>query len=423
MSYVELAGMKLAIVGLQWGDEGKGKLVDYLARDFDVDARFQGGSNAGHTVQYKGNKIIFHLIPCGLLNANCVGVIGAGCVFDPAVFFSELETLKKNDVGAEDRIKISRFCHLIMPYHILIDKIREETKQGLGTTKKGIGPAYEDKYGRVGIRLGDLYNPELFKEKLRINLSRKNLMLMEIYHAEPLSDSEIYDKYLAYAERLRPMVVDDAQFLADAVKDEKNILFEGAQGTMLDIDFGTYPYVTSSHTLCGSASIGLGVAPRLVDQVLGVTKAYTTRVGYGPFPTESEVGLGEQLRKDGQEYGSTTGRPRRCGPFDASVVKYAARLNGVKEVCLTKFDVLANLEKIRIAVGYTNAKGFDPFSADRLEPVYEEIDGFMSDISHVRQVSDLPAQAREYLTLVEHYTGLKVKYISVGPERDAMIVT
>ncbi len=310
-----------------------------------------------------------------------------------------------------------------MPYHILIDKIREETKQGLGTTKKGIGPAYEDKYGRVGIRLGDLYNPELFKEKLRINLSRKNLMLMEIYHAEPLSDSEIYDKYLAYAERLRPMVVDDAQFLADAVKDEKNILFEGAQGTMLDIDFGTYPYVTSSHTLCGSASIGLGVAPRLVDQVLGVTKAYTTRVGYGPFPTESEVGLGEQLRKDGQEYGSTTGRPRRCGPFDASVVKYAARLNGVKEVCLTKFDVLANLEKIRIAVGYTNAKGFDPFSADRLEPVYEEIDGFMSDISHVRQVSDLPAQAREYLTLVEHYTGLKVKYISVGPERDAMIVT
>lgn len=423
MSYVELAGMKLAIVGLQWGDEGKGKLVDYLARDFDVDARFQGGSNAGHTVQYKGNKIIFHLIPCGLLNANCVGVIGAGCVFDPAVFFSELETLKKNDAGAEDRIKISRFCHLIMPYHILIDKIREETKQGLGTTKKGIGPAYEDKYGRVGIRLGDLYNPELFKEKLRINLSRKNLMLMEIYHAEPLSDSEIYDKYLAYAERLRPMVVDDAQFLADAVKDEKNILFEGAQGTMLDIDFGTYPYVTSSHTLCGSASIGLGVAPRLVDQVLGVTKAYTTRVGYGPFPTESEVGLGEQLRKDGQEYGSTTGRPRRCGPFDASVVKYAARLNGVKEVCLTKFDVLANLEKIRIAVGYTNAKGFDPFSADRLEPVYEEIDGFMSDISHVRQVSDLPAQAREYLTLVEHYTGLKVKYISVGPERDAMIVT
>lgn len=414
--------MKLAVVGLQWGDEGKGKLVDYLARDFDVDARFQGGSNAGHTVRHKGNKVIFHLIPCGLLNENCVGVIGAGCVFDPAVFFSELETLKKNAADAENRIKISRFCHLIMPYHILIDKIREETKQGLGTTKKGIGPAYEDKYGRVGLRLGDLYNPELFKEKLRVNLSRKNLMLMEIYHAEPLSDSEIYDTYLAYADRLRPMVVDDARFLADAVKDEKNILFEGAQGTLLDIDFGTYPYVTSSHTLCGSASIGLGVAPGHVDQVLGVTKAYTTRVGYGPFPTESETGLGEQLRKDGQEYGSTTGRPRRCGPFDASVVKYAARLNGVEEVCLTKFDVLANLEKIRIAVGYTNAKEFDPFSADTLEPVYEEIDGFMSDISKVRHVIDLPAQAREYLTLVEHYTGLRVKYISVGPERDAMIV-
>lgn len=414
--------MKLAIGGLQWGDEGKGKVIDYLARDFDVDARFQGGTNAGHTVHYKNQKVIFHLIPSGLLNENCVGVIGAGCVFDPAVFFNELAALKKYASDVDNRIKISRFCHLIMPYHILIDKIREETKQGLGTTRKGIGPAYEDKYARVGIRLGDLFTPELFKGKLRANLSRKNLMLMEIYHAEPLSDSEIYEQYLAYAERLRPMVVDDSRVLAEAVKNNKNILFEGAQGTMLDIDFGTYPYVTSSHTLCGSASIGLGVAPRYIDSVLGITKAYTTRVGFGPFPTESETGLGEQLRNDGQEYGSTTGRPRRCGPFDASVVKYSARLNGVTEICLTKFDVLKNLEKIKIAVGYTNAKDFDPFIADQLEPVYEEIKGFKTDISKIRTFDELPSEAREYVSLVEHYTGLTVKYISVGPERDAMII-
>ena len=414
--------MKLAIVGLQWGDEGKGKVIDYLARDFDVDARFQGGTNAGHTVHYRNQKVIFHLIPSGLLNENCVGVIGAGCVFDPAVFFSELAALRKYTSDADNRIKISRFCHVIMPYHILIDKIREETKQGLGTTKRGIGPAYEDKYGRVGIRLGDVFTPELFKERLRANLSRKNLMLMEIYHAEPLSDSEIYEKYLAYAERLRPMVADDSRVLTEAVENNKNILFEGAQGTMLDIDFGTYPFVTSSHTLCGSASIGLGVAPFYIDSVLGIAKAYTTRVGFGPFPTESKTDLGEQLRNDGQEYGSTTGRPRRCGPFDASVVRYSARLNGVTEICLTKFDVLKNLEKIKIAVGYTNAKDFDPFIADKLEPVYEEIKGFKTDISKMRTFDELPSEAREYVSLVEHYTGLKVKYISVGPERDAMII-
>jgi adenylosuccinate synthase len=414
--------MKLAIVGLQWGDEGKGKVIDHLARHFDIDARFQGGTNAGHTVRYKNQNVIFHLIPSGLLNENCIGVIGAGCVFDPAVFFNELATLKKYAPRAETRIKISRFCHLIMPYHILIDKIREETKQGLGTTKKGIGPAYEDKYARVGIRVGDLFAPERFREKLRANLSRKNLMLMEIYHAEPLSDSEIYEKYLAYAERLRPLIVDDSRVLADAVSNNKNILFEGAQGALLDIDFGTYPFVTSSHTLSGSASIGLGVAPVAVDSVLGITKAYTTRVGFGPFPTESKTDLGERLRTDGQEFGSTTGRPRRCGPFDASVVKYAARLNGVTEICLTKFDVLKNLERIKIAVGYANANDFDPFIADRLEPVYEEIKGFKTDISKMRTFDELPSEAKEYVSLVEHYTGLTVKYISVGPEREAMII-
>lgn len=413
--------MKIAVVGLQWGDEGKGKIVDYLAKDFDVDARFQGGSNAGHTVRVGDRKVIFHQIPCGILNKNVVGVIGTGCVFDPAVFFNELENLKSYDPHVEGRIKISKFCHLIMPYHILIDKIREETKQGIGTTKKGIGATYEDKYGRVGIRLGELYNAELFKEKLRVNISRKNLIFMEIYHAEPLSEGEIYNKYLEYAERLKPMVVDDAQFFEETITSNKNIIFEGAQGALLDIDFGTYPYVTSSHTISGGASIGLGVPSFHIEKVLGVTKAYTTRVGLGPFPTESETALGEQLRSAGQEFGSTTGRPRRCGLFDSSIVKYAARLNGVKEIVVTKFDVLSDFDTLKIAVGYSNAKGFDPFMASQLKPIYEEIPGFKQDISQIRDYETLPAQAKEYIRMIEHHTGLRVTYISVGPEREAII--
>jgi adenylosuccinate synthase len=413
--------MKLAVVGLQWGDEGKGKVVDFLAKDFDIDVRFQGGTNAGHTVEVEGKKVIFHQIPCGVLNKNVLGVIGAGCVFDPAVFLSELNELRKFDPDIENRLEISKYCNLIMPYHILIDKIREESKQGIGTTKRGIGATYEDKYGRVGLRVGDLLDPELFKEKLRVNISRKNLILMEIYHAEPLSDNVICDKYLDYAKKLKPMIMDEAEYLSEAVADDKNIIFEGAQGALLDIDYGTYPYVTSSHTICGSASVGCGLAPFHIRDVLGVTKAYTTRVGQGPFPSESEGEIGKKLRDVGKEYGATTGRPRRCGPFDVSVVKYAARLSGIKEIVLTKFDILSCLDKIKIAVGYSNAKGFDPFIADNLKPVYEKIPGFKKDISNVRNFDDLPPEAKNYIKLIEHYTGLKVKYISVGPERDAVI--
>ena len=413
--------MNTAIIGLQWGDEGKGKVVDYLAKDFDIDARFQGGANAGHTVQFKDNKVIFHQIPCGLINENVVGIIGAGCVLDPEVLFEELEVLKKIDPQIEKRIKISRFCHLVMPYHILIDKIREESKQGIGTTKKGIGVAYEDKYARVGIRVGDLYDQDLFDRRLRFNISRKNLMLMEIYHAEPLSDSEIYDKYLGYGERMKSMVIDDAQYLNEAFENKKSIIFEGAQGTLLDIDFGTYPYVTSSHTICGGASIGLGVPPFHIGKVIGVAKAYTTRVGQGPFPTEDNTEIGENIRKFGSEFGATTGRPRRCGAFDASIVKYSARLSGAKELFLTKLDVLANLEKIKIAVGYRNTKEFDPFIVHELQPVYEEIKGFKRDISQIRDYDDLPSEVKEYITLIEHYTKLKVSQISVGPDREAVI--
>lgn len=413
--------MNTAIVGLQWGDEGKGKVIDYLANDFAINVRFQGGPNAGHTVWRDGEKYIFHLIPSGLLNKNTIGFIGAGCVFDPVVFLEELNQLKKYDNNIEQRIKISRFCHLIMPYHILLDKIKEETTHGIGTTKKGVGVSYEDKYARLGIRLGDLYYPEMFEKKLRLNISRKNLILMEIYHAEPLSDDEIVSKYLEYADRLKEFVVDDYEFISCAIKENKNILYEGAQGSLLDINFGTYPYVTSSHTITGGIFVGVGGVPFNNINVIGVAKAYTTRVGLGPFPTEDNGDFGENLRKFGNEFGATTGRPRRCGPFDASVVKYSAHLANARELFLTKLDVLSNFDKLKIAVGYSNAKEFDPFIADELKPVYEEVPGFKKDISQVRTFAELPEEVKEYINLIEHYTGLKVAYISVGPANDAVI--
>ena len=413
--------MKLAVVGLQWGDEGKGKIVDYLAKDFDVNARYQGGANAGHTVRYKGEKVIFHQIPCGVLHQNITGIIGAGCVLDPRVLLEEIENLNKYDSEVKTRIKLSKFCHLIMPYHILIDEIREGTKQAIGTTKRGIGVAYEDKYARSGIRIGDLYNIDIFEKKLSLNISRKNLLLMDVYHAEPLSESEICDLYLKYAERLNHMVVDDARFLNEAIVSGKNILFEGAQGALLDIDFGTYPYVTASHTITASVGIGLGIPPYNIEQVLGVAKAYTTRVGQGPFPSEDSGELGRVLRESGAEFGSTTGRPRRCGSFDAALVRYAARINGVKEMVLTKLDVLSGLDKIRIATGYENADEFDPFVTDHLRPKYIEVNGFQENVSGARSPDDLPSKAKDYIKAIEEYTGLKIRYVSVGPEREAIV--
>jgi adenylosuccinate synthase len=409
--------MRLAVVGLQWGDEGKGKIVDYLAQDFDINARYQGGSNAGHTVRHNGEKVIFHQIPCGILNRNVTGVIGAGCVLDPSIFFGELQGLKKHDPNIEERIKISKFCHLIMPYHVLIDEIREGTKQAIGTTKKGIGVAYEDKYGRTGLRVGDLFDIEKFENRLRLNISRKNLVLMDVYHAEPLSDNEILEIYMKHAQKLKPMVIDETRLLSDAIADGKRILFEGAQGALLDIDFGTYPYVTASHTITGSAPIGLGVPPASIQRVLGVAKAYTTRVGQGPFPTEDSGELGMMLRKSGAEFGSTTGRPRRCGAFDAAIVRYAARINGVREIVLTKLDVLSGFDRLRIATGYKGEGEFDPFRSERLEPEYIEVPGFKQNISKARVRSELPAAVRDYVRLIEKHTGLKVSYVSVGPKK------
>jgi adenylosuccinate synthase len=413
--------MRLAVVGLQWGDEGKGKIVDYLAKDFDINARYQGGSNAGHTVRHNGEKVIFHQIPCGVLNKNVTGIIGAGCVLDPRIFFNELESLKKYDSKIEERVKVSKFCHLIMPYHVLIDEIREATKQAIGTTKKGIGVAYEDKYGRIGLRVGDLYNIEKFENRLRLNISRKNLVLMDVYNAEPLSDNEILELYMNHAKKLKPMVIDETRFLSDAIAAGKRVLFEGAQGALLDIDFGTYPYVTASHTITGSVPIGLGIPPGSVQRVLGVAKAYTTRVGQGPFPTEDSGQLGAMLRESGAEFGSTTGRPRRCGAFDAPLVRYSARINGVSDMVLTKLDILSDFDTIRIAKGYKGEKEFDPFRSEQLEPEYIEVRGFKRDISRARARNDLPEAARDYIKSIEDHTGLRVSYVSVGPERDAII--
>ncbi|UCD18796.1 MAG: adenylosuccinate synthase [candidate division WOR-3 bacterium] len=413
--------MNLAIVGLQWGDEGKGKIVDFLARDFDVNARYQGGSNAGHTVRCGGEKVIFHQIPCGTLNKNVTGVIGGGCVLDPKIFFDEIGGLKRYDAAIESRIRISKFCNLIMPYHILIDEYREGTKQSIGTTKKGIGIAYEDKYGRIGIRVGDLYDTETFETRLRLNISRKNHILMDVYNAEPLSDNEIFDLYMEYAEKMKPMVADDTLILYDAMAKGKNVLFEGAQGAMLDIDYGTYPYVTSSHTITSSVGIGLGIPPCSVERVLGVAKAYTTRVGLGPFPTEDTGSFGDRLRESGAEFGSTTGRPRRCGSFDAALIRYTARINGAKEMIITKLDVLSGVDKIKIAVGYESGDEFDPFAANILVPKYIEVPGFAEDISQVRSIDDFPAEAINYIKTLEEHTGLRVSYVSVGPEREAIV--
>lgn len=413
--------MNTAIVGLQWGDEGKGKVVDHLCRDFDINCRYQGGPNAGHTVWRGDRKLVFHQIPCGVLHENITAVVGAGCVLDPEVFFKELDELREQGYQPELRIKVSRYCHLVMPYHILLDNVKEETTLGIGTTKRGIGIAYEDKYARVGLRVGDLYEPESFERRLRTNVTRKNLILMDIYQSEPLSDGEVYDRYMKYAARLKPMVVDDSAFVNEAWRAGKRVLFEGAQGVLLDIDFGTYPFVTSSHTGSGGVSIGLGIAPGAVQRVVGVAKAYTTRVGQGPFPTEEKGVFGERLRNIGSEFGATTGRPRRCGWFDAAVVKYAARITGAEALFLTKLDVLAGFETLKICVGYANSREFDPFIADRLEPVYESVPGFTEDISKIADYASLPEEAREYIKLIEHYTDLPVTQLSVGKGPEAVI--
>lgn len=418
------------VVGLQYGDEGKGKITDVLSAKSDYVVRYQGGNNAGHTVYVGDEKFVLHLLPSGVLQCKGKCIIANGVVVDPKAFITEIETLEQKG-GKTDHIFISRRAHVIMPYHILLDTYREEEQGGvqIGTTKKGIGPCYEDKIARVGIRMIDLLNPEILREKIEKNLKIKNA-LFEKYFEKPILDVEsIYQEYLKIGERLKERIVDTELELNEAIKDGKNILFEGAQALMLDIDFGTYPYVTSSSPSTGGVCAGAGVPPTALENLIGVAKAYTTRVGNGPLPTELDNDLGEKIRQVGGEFGATTGRPRRTGWLDLVSLKHACMINGINNLVITKLDVLTGLETLKIATKYKTEDGkiIDYFTSSttklyQYEPVYEELKGWKEDITMARSYDELPKNAQKYIEFIEEYLGINVYLVSVGPERNQNII-
>jgi adenylosuccinate synthase len=420
----------LVVLGAQWGDEGKGKIVDLLAERSDVIVRFHGGNNAGHTLVVGGEKTVLHLVPSGVLHHGKVCVIGNGVVVDPVVLLEEVDALRaRGFLRREEDLRISEQAHLILPYHKAIDLARERLRGPgkIGTTGRGIGPAYEDKMARIGIRVVDLLEENTFREKLSANLEEKNAYLRSILGEEPLDFDGIFVPYLRIGRRLRSHVTDTSLFLDREIRAGKRVLFEGAQGTMLDVDHGTYPYVTSSNCVAGGALAGAGIAPGLLGRALGITKAYTTRVGSGPFPTELAGQLGDRLRRDGDEYGATTGRARRCGWFDAVVVRHAARLSGLDGLAITKLDVLAGLDPLRICVGYRcgqDALDHVPASAARLaqaEPIYEDLPGF-ARLASVNSLGDLPVEARRYLDRIAELAGVPVQIVSIGARRDQTLV-
>ncbi|MHC4267540.1 MAG: adenylosuccinate synthase [Planctomycetota bacterium] len=413
------------VIGLQWGDEGKGKIIDILAKDYDVVVRYQGGGNAGHTLIIGDEKFIFHLIPSGILHPDKKCVIGNGIVLDPKLFLDEIEGLSKRNINVSGNLFVSDRAHVVLPYHKKLDLLIEKQKgvSMIGTTGRGIGPCYTDKIARTGIRIAELLNKVQFKEKLKIIVEEKNRLFVNLYNDEPLSWEDIYEEYSVYADKISPFVCDTVDLIARAVEDNKKILFEGAQGTLLDVDFGTYPYTTSSNTVAGGVSSGLGVSPKQINNIIGITKAYTTRVGSGPFPTEVDGEQGEHIRKKGGEFGSTTGRPRRCGWFDAVAIQHSIRISGVDSLIVTKLDVLDDQETIRICTGYKyENKVYKNFPADietlnNCEPVYEEVSGWQEDTTKVRSVDGLPEKARSYIGTIESIVGVKVGMVSVGPER------
>ena len=417
------------VVGAQWGDEAKGKVVDYLAADADLVVRYNGGSNAGHTVVVGSETYKLHLVPCGILRSEITCVIGDGEVVDPKVLVSELDELTGRGISV-DGLKISLNAHVVMPYHLLLDKLEEERKgdKAIGTTIRGIGPAYADKASRIGIRMADLVDPDRFRSRLSENLELKNSLLAKVYGAEPLSESAVLEEHLAYAERIRPFVANTNCIVHEAAKQGKDLLFEGAQGTLLDIDYGTYPYVTSSHTVAGGACIGTGVGPRSIDRIIGVGKAYTTRVGAGVFPTELFDDVGNLIRERGNEYGTTTGRPRRCGWLDTVILQYSAMVNGLTDHAMTLLDVLSGLETLKVCRAYRcNGTETTQFPGDweavrECVPVYDELPGWSEDVTGIRKFDDLPANAKAYIGHVEKLTGVPITIISVGPERSQTIV-
>ena len=421
----------IVVVGTQWGDEGKGKVVDLLTAKLDLVVRFQGGNNAGHTLVVDGKQFIFHIIPSGILYEDKKCLIGNGLVVDPEVLLEEIEGLKKNGILiSPERLSLSEKAHIIMPYHKAIDLAREAAKgkAKLGTTGRGIGPCYEDKISRTGVRAVDLTEPEILEEKVRENLKEKNFLLEKFLGAEPLEPQPILDSYLAMGEKLGPFITDVSVELEQALKAQKGILFEGAQGTHLDIDHGTYPYVTSSNPVAGTACSGAGIGPNQLHHVVGIVKAYTTRVGAGPFVTELEDETGDYIQEQGKEFGATTGRRRRCGWLDLVVVRDSARLNGLDSLAITKLDVLSGLKSLKICVGYEiDGERVDsrPASLQRMAactPLYEELPGWQDDISGAREVEQLPEKARAYIKAIEDISGVPVSVISVGPGRDETII-
>jgi adenylosuccinate synthase len=422
----------VAVVGTQWGDEGKGKVVDLYAEDADVIVRFQGGNNAGHTLVVKGVQTILHLIPSGILHDHKTCIIGNGVVVDPAVMMQEIENLKKRNLFPEHtRLFVSEKAHLIMPYHRRLDVARESrSDKKIGTTGRGIGLAYEDKAARVGIRFCDLLDETTFMEKLRDNIEEKNFFLTRRFEESPLDVQQIFDEYRGYAECLKPFVADTSLIIEQEIRHGKKILFEGAQGCHLDIDHGTYPYVTSSNTVAGNASCGSGVGPHTIDRVVGICKAYTTRVGEGPFVTELTDAVGQHMQTVGKEFGATTGRKRRCGWLDMVLVRQAIRVCGIRGIALTKLDVLTGMEKLKICVGYRTAADEEytesvPANLKVLagcRPVYQELDGWMEDIRHARQIDDLPKNTRKYIERLEMLTDVPLTLVSVGAGRESTIV-
>jgi len=422
--------MVTVIIGTQWGDEGKGKIIDFLSNDVDIVARYQGGANAGHTVVLKNEKFIFHLIPSGILHPGKICVIGNGVVVDPVSLLEEISSLEKQGISIDGRFFIAENAHLTLSYHKTLDQIEDmhRGKGKLGTTGRGIGTTYTDKYGRIGIRLVDFLDEDVFREKLKIALELKNYLFREYYKETILDVEKIYKDYSIYREKLKKFSKNICMYLYEEIKKGKKVLAEGAQGTFLDIDFGTYPYVTASNSTAGGSCAGLGISPKSINKIIGIAKAYTTRVGTGPFPTEMKNKIGERLRSTGNEFGATTGRPRRCGWFDGVLVKFACKVNGLDEVVITKLDVLSGFEKIKIGIAYEYEGEIYrdyPFNSrvfSNCNVMYEEVDGWSEDISKVKNYKELPLKAKKYLEKIEDLIETKISLVSVGSSREQTIV-
>ena len=417
------------VVGAQWGDEGKGKIVDVLSGAFDIVARYAGGHNAGHTVIIAGKKFILQLVPCGVLRPDCLAVIGNGVVLDPMAFLKEVGKLRDLGVEVDRQIKVSNRAQVILEYHRMIELAAESApgRQKIGTTSRGIGPAYEDKMARNGLRVVDLLNQDLLKTHIENACREKNTIAQALFGTHPLDPARMFDEYAAAAEQLRPFVTDTAELLNNAIEAGQSVMFEGAQGAMLDIDHGTYPFVTSSSATAGGAITGTGVGPTRIGTVIGVTKAYVTRVGEGPFPTEIHDEAGEELRKRGQEFGAVTGRPRRCGWLDLPLLRYSNRINGTEWLVVTKLDVLDTLEHIPVCTGYEiDGQTIDTMPADvrgieSIRPVYTHLQGWRQSTEQARTYNDLPPLARDYLRFLEQESGAKIGMVSTGPDRDQTI--